>query len=76
LDGQTVRLTRKQSAELHQTTIPNVNRHLRTIYDERGLLADPTIKRYLIVQTKGDWSPTTLPPADSQGSPRKGRRHT
>jgi hypothetical protein len=53
LDGQTVWLTQKQLAELYQTTVPNINQHLRAIYEEGELPSDATIKDYLIVQTEG-----------------------
>ena len=53
LDGRTVWLTQKQLAELYQTTVPNINQHLRAIYEEGELASDATIKQYLIVQTEG-----------------------
>jgi hypothetical protein len=53
LDGQTVWLTQKQLAELYQTTVPNINQHLKAVYEEGELAADATIKQYLIVQTEG-----------------------
>jgi hypothetical protein len=53
LDGQTVWLTQKQLAELYQTTVPNINQHLKAVYEEGELAAESTIKQYLIVQTEG-----------------------
>ena len=53
LDGRTVWLTQKQLARLYQTTVPNINQHLKAIYEEGELAADATIKQYLIVQTEG-----------------------
>jgi hypothetical protein len=53
LDGRTVWLTQKQLADLYQTTVPNINQHLRAIYEEGELAADATIKQYLIVQIEG-----------------------
>lgn len=53
LDGNTVWLTQRQIAELFQVTVPNVNQHLKTIYEEIELLPESTIKRYLIVQSEG-----------------------
>ena len=41
-------------AELFQTTVPNINQHLKAIYDEGELFPQATIKRYLIVQTEGN----------------------
>ncbi len=53
LDGQTVWLTQKQLAELYRTTVPNINQHLKAVYEEGELAADPTIKQYLQVQSEG-----------------------
>lgn len=53
LENETVWLTQKQIADLYQTTIPNVNQHLSSIYDEGELAPEATIKKYLIVQTEG-----------------------
>jgi len=54
LEGDTVWLSQRAMAELFQTTVPNVNQHLKTIYDERELSPEATIKRSLIVQTEGN----------------------
>lgn len=54
LDGQTVWLTQRQLAELYQTSVPNVNQHLASIYDEGELAREATIKNYLIVQIEGN----------------------
>ena len=56
LDGKTVWLTQRLIAELFQTTVPNVNQHLSTIYEEGELNPEATIKRFLIVQTEGSRS--------------------
>ena len=53
LDGQTVWLTQRQMAELYQTTVPNINQHISSIYAENELRPEATIKHYLIVQTEG-----------------------
>ncbi len=53
LDGNTVWLTQKLMAELYGVSVPNVNQHLKAIYDEGELSQDRTIKRYLIVQREG-----------------------
>ncbi|MFT3883150.1 MAG: virulence RhuM family protein [Gemmatales bacterium] len=53
LDGQTVWLTQRLLAELYQVTVPNINQHLQSIYEEGELKPEATIKRYLIVQTEG-----------------------
>lgn len=49
----TIWLTQVQIAELFQTTVPNVNLHLRGIYAEGELDAAATIKSYLIVRNEG-----------------------
>jgi len=54
LEHETVWLTQRDMAELFQTTVPNINQHLSTIYDEGELEREATIKRYLIVQTEGN----------------------
>jgi hypothetical protein len=53
LEGDTVWLTQAQMADLFQTSIPNVNMHIRNIYAERELSEMSTIKDSLIVQTEG-----------------------
>jgi hypothetical protein len=53
LDGKTVWLTQRLIAELFGVTVPNVNQHLKSIYEEGELQPGATIKRYLIVQTEG-----------------------
>jgi len=52
-DGQTVWLTQAQMAELYQTTVPNINIHIRNILDDGELDPDSTIKDYLIVREEG-----------------------
>lgn len=46
-------LTQAQIADLFQTSIPNVNIHLKEIYAEGELVEGATIKSYLIVRTEG-----------------------
>ena len=46
-------LTQVQIAELFQTSVPNVNLHLKAIYAEGELSEAATIKSYLIVRTEG-----------------------
>lgn len=53
LDGETVWLTQAMIAELYQTTVPNVNIHLKNIYNENELDETATIKEYLIVRVEG-----------------------
>jgi hypothetical protein len=54
LEGETVWLTQKLMAELFQTTIPNINMHLKSIYEEEELAEEATIKDFLIVQKEGN----------------------
>ncbi len=53
LEGETVWLSQAQMAELFQTTVANVNIHIRNIFEEGELQREPTIKDYLIVQSEG-----------------------
>ena len=50
---ETVWLTQLQMAELFQTSVPNINMHLRNIFSEGELLPEATIKDFLIVQQEG-----------------------
>ena len=52
-EGETVWLTQAQMAEVFQTTVPNINLHLRNIFDEGELNEGATIKEYLIVRLEG-----------------------
>lgn len=49
----TIWLTQIQIAELFQTSVPNINLHLKAIYAERELTESGTIKSYLIVRSEG-----------------------
>ena len=53
LEGETLWLNQTGLAELYQTTIPNINMHIKNIYDEGELWPEATVKDYLIVQTEG-----------------------
>ena len=50
LENETVWLTQKLMAELFQTTVPNINMHLKSIYEEGELAEGATIKDFLIAQ--------------------------
>ena len=52
-ENETLWLTQIQIAELFQTTVPNINLHLKAIYAEGELAAEATIKSHLIVRTEG-----------------------
>jgi hypothetical protein len=53
LEEENVWLTQKLMAELFQTTVPNINMHLKSIYEDGELEEKATIKDYLIVQKEG-----------------------
>lgn len=50
---ETVWLTQKMMADLFQTTIPNINMHIKNIVEEGELDRKATIKDFLIVQKEG-----------------------
>ena len=52
-EDETVWLTQAQIAELFQTTVPNINLHLKAIYAEGELAAQATIKSHLMVRLEG-----------------------
>jgi hypothetical protein len=52
-DGETLWLTQAQLAELFQTSVPNVNAHLRSLLAEGEIAAEATIKQDLIVRSEG-----------------------
>jgi hypothetical protein len=54
LQDETVWLTQKMMAELFQTTVPNINLHLKNIFEEGELNEPATIKEFLIVQQEGN----------------------
>jgi hypothetical protein len=49
LEEENVWLTQKLMAEFFQTTIPNINMHLKSIYEDGELEEKATIKDFLIV---------------------------
>jgi len=52
-ENETIWLTQALIAELFQTSIPNINLHLKAIYAEGELTEAATIKPYLIVRAEG-----------------------
>ncbi|HEY3379010.1 MAG TPA: virulence RhuM family protein [Armatimonadota bacterium] len=52
-EEETLWLTQALMAELFQTSVPNINLHLKAIYADGELTEAATIKFYLIVQTEG-----------------------
>ena len=53
LQGETVWLTQKQLAELFQTSIPNINMHIKNIFEEGELSLDSVIQESLIAAADG-----------------------
>lgn len=52
-DGGTVWLSQLEMAELFQTSIPNINIHIKNVLDEGELSPEATIKEDLIVRQEG-----------------------
>lgn len=52
-DTDTVWLNQKQMAMLFQTTVANINMHMKSIFEDGELSKDSTIKDFLIVQKEG-----------------------
>ena len=52
-EDRTIWLSQVQIAELFQTSVANINLHLRSIYGEGELTEEATVKPYLIVRTEG-----------------------
>lgn len=50
---ETVWLSQQLMAELFQTTIPNINMHIKNIFEEGELEREATIKDFLIVRKEG-----------------------
>ncbi|WP_353254418.1 virulence RhuM family protein [Salinisphaera sp. PC39] len=53
VDGDTAWLTQAEMAELFHTSVPNINRHIKNILEEKELSAQATIKDDLIVREEG-----------------------
>lgn len=53
IDNDTVWLSQKDLADLFQTTVPNINMHLKNIFEENELDEISTIKDFLIVRKEG-----------------------
>ena len=54
LQDESMWLTQVQLAQVFQTTRQNIDQHIKNIYEEKELDPSATIKKFLIVQTKGD----------------------
>ncbi|GKT10981.1 RhuM family protein [Desulforhabdus sp. TSK] len=53
LEQETVWLTQKLMAELFQTSVPNINMHIKNIFDEGELVEDSVIQEFLITASDG-----------------------
>ncbi len=53
LEDETIWLTQEMMAKLFETTIPNINMHIKNIYEEDELEHNRTIKDFLIVRKEG-----------------------
>ncbi len=49
----TVWLTQKMMADLFQSTVPNINMHIKNVFEEGELSEEATIKDFLIVRMEG-----------------------
>lgn len=56
LAGETVWLTQRQIAELYQVSVPTVNEHLASAYEDGEVKPERTIRKLRIVQSEGDRS--------------------
>ena len=53
LQDETIWLTQDMMAKLFETTVPNINMHIKNIYDEEELEQNRTVKDFLIVRKEG-----------------------
>jgi hypothetical protein len=53
-EDQNLWMTQAQISELFQTTVANINAHLKAIYEDKELPETATIKSYLIVRNEGN----------------------
>ena len=53
LQNETVWLTQQLMADLFQTTKQNISQHIQSIYEERELLPEATVKKFLTVRNEG-----------------------
>lgn len=54
LEDETIWLTQDMMAKLFETTVPNINMHIKNVYDEDELEQKRTIKDFLIVRKEGN----------------------
>ncbi len=53
LEDETLWLTQQQMAELFQTTVPNINMHIKNVFQDGELQPEATIQDFLIVRQEG-----------------------
>ena len=53
LEDETIWLTQDMMAKLFETTVPNINMHIKNVYDKEELGQNRTIKDFLIVRKEG-----------------------
>jgi hypothetical protein len=53
-EDESVWLTQQLMADLFQTTKQNISLHIQNIYEERELVPEATVKKYLTVQSEGN----------------------
>jgi len=52
-DKETIWLNQRQMAALFDTSVPNINMHIKNVFDEGELLERATIQEFLIVRDEG-----------------------
>jgi hypothetical protein len=53
LDNETLWLTQQQMGDLFQTSVPNINIHLKNIFEDGELALNATVKDFLMVRLEG-----------------------
>ncbi|MBN2640349.1 MAG: virulence RhuM family protein [Victivallales bacterium] len=54
LENETLWMTQSDMAELFQTTVSNINKHIKNIYEEKELEGKSTIEDFSIVRLEGE----------------------
>jgi hypothetical protein len=53
LENESVWLSQKQMAELFDTSVPNINQHIKSIFEEEELIENSVVKDFLITASDG-----------------------
>lgn len=53
-EDENIWLTQKMMAQLYDVSVAAINQHIKRIYDDKELMPEATIKKYLIVQQEGN----------------------